>query len=295
MNLRTALELGRVSNLPTTWSNVLAGLVLAGASDAQLATAPWLMLAVSLQYVGGMYLNDAFDREIDARERPTRPIPSGRVRASTVFALGYGMLAAGLGVLAWLGFAGAGTGTGAGPLLAGVALCGCIVLYDARHKGNPLAPLVMGACRVLVYAVAALSVAGALPFAVLVGMGALWSYLIGLSYAARQESLNRIGSAWPLACLALPLALLPLAFPALLQSPSGLGLLLLLAASTGHSVALLMRPALRNVPRAVGQLIAGISLLDAALIAAHGHATLTLTAVVAWAVTRVFQRIVPGT
>ena len=32
-------------------------------------------------YIGGMYLNDAFDRDIDARERPERPIPSGHVGA----------------------------------------------------------------------------------------------------------------------------------------------------------------------------------------------------------------------
>ena len=43
-----------------------------------------------------MYLNDAFDREIDARERPERPIPSGRIGAGPVFAIGFGLLAAGV-------------------------------------------------------------------------------------------------------------------------------------------------------------------------------------------------------
>jgi hypothetical protein len=292
MNLRTALELGRVSNLPTTWSNVLAGLALAGASSAQFASAPWLMLAVSLQYVGGMYLNDAFDREVDARERPSRPIPSGRVHARTVFALGYAMLAAGVALLGAIGFAAGGPG--AAPLLAGLALCGCIVLYDARHKGNPLAPVVMGACRVLVYAVAAFSVQSALPSSLLVGMGALWSYLIGLSYAARQESLNRIGSVWPLACLALPLVL-PLALPGFELGSPATALLLLSSLHSIYSVGFLVRTERRNVPRAVGQLIAGISLLDAALIAAQGQLFLALAAVAAWAATLLLQRVVAGT
>jgi hypothetical protein len=40
-----------------------------------------VLLSVSLIYVAGMYLNDAFDRDYDAAERPTRPIPSGEVSA----------------------------------------------------------------------------------------------------------------------------------------------------------------------------------------------------------------------
>ncbi|MBD5656399.1 MAG: UbiA family prenyltransferase, partial [Candidatus Eremiobacteraeota bacterium] len=73
---RVALRLGRVSNLPTVWSNVLAGVVLAGrpASGAGIVA---LALGCALLYVGGMLLNDAFDHPLDARERPERPIPAG--------------------------------------------------------------------------------------------------------------------------------------------------------------------------------------------------------------------------
>ena len=55
-----------------------------------------LAAAFSLLYTGGMYLNDAFDRAVDARERPERPIPSGRVRAGSVFAIGFGLSALGI-------------------------------------------------------------------------------------------------------------------------------------------------------------------------------------------------------
>ena len=48
---------------------------------------------MSLAYIGGMFLNDAFDREIDAKERPERPIPSKKVKASEVFAAGFTLLA----------------------------------------------------------------------------------------------------------------------------------------------------------------------------------------------------------
>jgi len=60
------------------------------------------------------------------------------------------MMGAGLGLLA------AGPGSPA-PLFGGLALAACIVLYDVSHKRNPLAPVVMGLCRVSVYVVAALA------------------------------------------------------------------------------------------------------------------------------------------
>ena len=91
VNLATALRLGRVSNLPTVWSNVLAGSALAGAATG--VSVFCAMLAASAFYVGGMYLNDAFDRDIDSRERPERPIPSGAISAKSVFAIGFGLLA----------------------------------------------------------------------------------------------------------------------------------------------------------------------------------------------------------
>ena len=68
MKLKTALRLGRVSNLPTVWTNVLVGAALGGASWASWGD--WgrvvlVLLAMSAAYVGGMFLNDAYDAEID--------------------------------------------------------------------------------------------------------------------------------------------------------------------------------------------------------------------------------------
>ena len=55
-----------------------------------------MLLAFSLFYTGGMFLNDAFDAQFDAQHRPERPIPAGDVSRSTVFGWGYAMLAAAL-------------------------------------------------------------------------------------------------------------------------------------------------------------------------------------------------------
>ena len=88
------LKIGRVSNLPTVWTNVLAGACLAGL-HTDLPQLLWVMLAITLFSTGGMYLNDAFDADIDARERPSRPIPSGQISAKSVSAMGCAMLMAG--------------------------------------------------------------------------------------------------------------------------------------------------------------------------------------------------------
>src|SRR6476469_402781 len=65
----TLLRLGRISNLPTVWTNVIAGAVIAGGASGASEIA-LVALAMSAFYVGGMYLNDFFDRAIDAQERP---------------------------------------------------------------------------------------------------------------------------------------------------------------------------------------------------------------------------------
>jgi UbiA prenyltransferase family protein len=282
VKLRTALRLGRVSNLPTVWTNVLAGAVLAGAggSGAQFAL---MLLAFSLFYTGGMFLNDAFDARFDAALRPERPIPSGEIGARAVFAWGFGLMAAGVALLAWIGIA---------PALAGLTLATAITFYDWHHKQNLLGPVVMGLCRVLVYVGAGLCVAPALPEALWVGAALMWCYLIGLTYIAKQENLGRVENLWPLLFLAVPAA-----GGAWLAAAQPAALVCWLLFSGWMLVALwfLRRRAKGDVPRAVVSLIAGISLLDALLIAAAGAPALAALALAGFAVTLVLQRYVAGT
>jgi len=76
--LRTLLVLGRVSNLPTVWSNCLAGWWLSGGGN--FWKLPLLLLGVSALYTGGMFLNDAFDAEFDQQRRASRPIRPEKFR-----------------------------------------------------------------------------------------------------------------------------------------------------------------------------------------------------------------------
>jgi len=312
------LRLGRVSNLPTVWTNVAAGAWLTGAplSPALLVL---VAAAMSLFYAGGMFLNDAFDREIDARQRPDRPIAAGLVGAGHVFGVGFGLLAAGELLV---GIAAALASAGSAPLAWGAALAGAIVLYDAWHKQNPVSPVLMGMCRALVYVTAALvarrsaplvpaawfDVAGSSQSALVVpGAMVAWCYLIGLTYAAKQEAVNprsriagggidRLGRLWPLAFLSVPFV-----FGAPLLASWDLwgiltGVYVALLAVVVHAVRLLRGHAPGRFPRAVMMLIAGISLLDALLVGrAGGTAAAVIVTAAGFPATLGMQRWVRGT
>ena len=128
-----------------------------------------------------MFLNDAFDRDFGARVRPDRPIATGDVTVREVFAAGWGLLAAGMIVLA--------VQANASVIAWGLLLAGAIVYYDWRHKQNPLGPIVMGACRGLVYCVAA-AASSAVDLSVAVAALALTFYVIALTWVAKRAGAN---------------------------------------------------------------------------------------------------------
>jgi len=131
-------KLLRVPNLFTVPGDAVAGYLLAsgGSFGAEVFHACGAVLAI---YAGGLLLNDYFDREEDARDRPDRPIPSGAVKPQAVLLAGAAALPAGV-VLASLG------GVRAGLIAAGVALVA--LLYDAALKKLPvIGPVMMGICR----------------------------------------------------------------------------------------------------------------------------------------------------
>jgi 4-hydroxybenzoate polyprenyltransferase len=285
-----ALTLGRVSNLPTVWTNTLAGVVLAGGTTTDIRIVI-LMLALSLCYVAGMFLNDAFDREFDAQHRSERPIPAGAVDAATVFRYGFGMLAAGIVLLAGVGY-GIEQGTGWRPVAAGLVLAATIVFYDLHHKRNLLSPLVMGLCRMLVYVTAAYAIVADPPARVFGMALLLLSYLIGLTYIAKQEHLDHVTKLWPLVFLALPFVL---TLNHVLSDRFAALLWLLLLGWVLYALSFLRRRGPGDVPRAVGSLLAGICLWDALVIAAAGEPTGALLALVGFGLTLVFQRYVAPT
>jgi hypothetical protein len=257
--IRTLLILGRVSNLPTVWSNCLAGWWLAGGGSR--LTLLCVSIALTFLYVGGMFLNDAFDAGFDRNHRSTRPIPSGAISEKEVWAWGVAWVVAGLAILVWLG---------AATTVLALLLTGCILVYNAIHKIMVIAPVLMGGCRFLVYLVAAsVGLNGVTGESIWKGL-ALAVYIVGLSCLARKESAPVRIQYWPCIFLAAPVVVAWLIDDGSDQRAAAffsLGLIL-------WAVWALLQTLGRehpNVGRAVSRLLAGIALVDLLAVADFSH------------------------
>src|SRR3954468_13530276 len=104
-----------------------------------------LITASCMLYLSGMVLNDVFDADIDARDRPDRPIPSGRISLRLAATIGWGLLTGGIAVAWALSFQANDWRPGAIATL----LAACIILYDGALKRTRLAPFIMGESRFL--------------------------------------------------------------------------------------------------------------------------------------------------
>lgn len=139
-NLWAYLQLMRPANIITAWADILAGIAASGfAILDNPVPAAWLILATTGLYGGGVVFNDVFDAELDAKERPERPIPSGRSSLWGATFLGSVLLVIGVVAAAqvsWLSLC----------IACGVAAAA--LLYDAYAKHHTFfGPLTMGICR----------------------------------------------------------------------------------------------------------------------------------------------------
>jgi len=281
-HLRTLLILGRVSNVPTVWSNCFAGWLLAGggAWDRFLL----LTFAATCFYVGGMYLNDAFDATFDLQHRPERPIPSGAIRVETVWAWGFGWL--GVGVACLFGF-------GQTTIIYALLLVVAILVYDAIHKIFALSPVLMAACRFFLVLLAASAGRNGITGLAIWTALALAAYIIGLSYLARKESTMATVSRWPCLFLAMPLMLALIVNQGEYLSRA-IALCVVVALWMVRCLSFALWSPQRNIGRCVSGLLAGIVLVDL-LAAWDGTLATTLTFAALFALALLFQRFVPAT
>jgi 4-hydroxybenzoate polyprenyltransferase len=249
-SLRTLLILGRVSTLPTVWSNCLAGWWLGG--GGRYAALPWLFFGSTFLYAGGTFLNDAFDADFDQQHRRARPIPGGAIELETVRRLGLVWLAIGWLSLLWLGRV---------PAALGLLLIACIVGYNSVHRLITFSPVLLGVCRFFLYVIAASVAAnGVTGWSIWCGL-AIACYLMGLGYFLPRERKHGALSHWPLLVLATPVLL------ALLMNADGFrsdALLLsaILVLWVIRSLRYTLWSSARELVRTVSGLFAGIVFAD---------------------------------
>lgn len=144
------LQLTRPANVITAIADIWAGFAIAGAWDDMFLDAAlgggtfwtnlvWLSLSTIGLYAGGVAFNDVFDAELDAVERPERPIPSGRASRSSAAWMAFLLLVMGVLAAAQVSWISAGIA---------LAVAGLAVLYDywGKHQFF-LGPINMGLCR----------------------------------------------------------------------------------------------------------------------------------------------------
>lgn len=145
--LRALLELIRPANIVTAFADILAGYAAAGGviliTGLPFSASPsglgWLLVSTFGLYGGGVVFNDVFDAELDAKERPERAIPSGRISRTGAGILGTVLLSGGITAAFWV------SGV-SGILASGIAVCA--LYYDAQAKHSAFwGPVFMGLCR----------------------------------------------------------------------------------------------------------------------------------------------------
>ena len=188
---RSYLQLMRLPAVFTAMADVTMGFlfVQSGGTEwkptpSDFATLATLVVASSLLYLAGMVLNDVFDVELDRRQRPERPIPSGRIPLEAARRLGWRLLTLGVAVAAGAMFF-------TGSLLPGVVaaiLATVVLLYDAWLKRTPLGPAAMGACRMLNVLLGMSVVDAQFHAEHWLVAGAIGVYVAGVTLFARKES-----------------------------------------------------------------------------------------------------------
>ena len=142
-NLRDYLLLIRLPNLFTLPSNILVGFAIASSLTLTFTSFVQVLLLVTISiflYCLGLVLNDLFDYNIDKKERPGRPIASGKIsrKVAIVLVTIFSVIALSLSLLVSVPTFG-----------ISLVLIALIFGYDKYLKNTQAGPFTIAAARVM--------------------------------------------------------------------------------------------------------------------------------------------------
>jgi hypothetical protein len=298
----SAADLAELVRLPAVLSvpgDVLSGAALAGTLSARPARTAALVGSSCMLYLGGMALNDVADHEVDAVERPHRPIPSGRVSLRTASRIAHLLLAGGV-LLASTG--------GRRSFAVALPLAGSVYAYDLTLKDHPSAPVAMATCRVLDVLLGATSggrIRDALPAAAVIGTHtAVLSRVSGREVEGATPNFAKAATAASGGVAAIAAATLlrersagsgaQRSRPARGSRVDRLGAAAILAGYTASQLrtgsGMIADPSPGNLQRFVGSSVLGMLPLQAATVLARGHRVAAGALAAAWPLARRFAR-----
>lgn len=282
---RTLTELVRLPAVLSVPGDVFVGAGAAGRAGA-LRRALGLAASSSLLYLAGMALNDYADRDEDARERPHRPIPSGRVTPRFALGLAGGLTAGAVGL--------AGVVGGRRALRVSVPLAATVWAYDLVLKRTPAGPAAMALTRTLdvLLGASAGSLRNAAPAAAVVG-----AQTLVVTTLSRRETVGASPGfvhAAMAATAGVAAAAAAVAAGGRRSTPAraaAVGLVGAYAASVLRAQAdAAADPSPARLQRAVGRGIMGLLPLQAGLMAARVPAPVTAAVAAAWPLARRLSR-----
>jgi 4-hydroxybenzoate polyprenyltransferase len=190
------LRLIRVPNLFTVPSNILVGISLGSDLTFSIHTVMQIIVSILL-YMGGVALNDFYDFEVDKKQRPNRPLSSGRIPKR--YALLLAIIAFGISLLlayyvSTLGFS------------ISILLIITIFAYDYKLKDGILGPMIMATARVLNILLGLSTYSNVIPYnsVSLLVLSDTFLFIFGISLLSRSE----IGSHIPKLSISVVLAIL---------------------------------------------------------------------------------------
>jgi len=118
-------QLVRIPGIFTAFSNVLIGYFFSLSSNPDFISLPFLLVTSGMLFSAGMIFNDFFDLNIDKKERPNRPLPSGKISKQKALFLGIIFLIIG-NIFAFI--------VGYDSLIISLVMTGIILCYNYRLK-----------------------------------------------------------------------------------------------------------------------------------------------------------------
>jgi 4-hydroxybenzoate polyprenyltransferase len=143
ISIKDYLVLVRLPNLFTLPSNILVGMATVSSLSFTITSLSQLLLLVTISvllYCVGIVLNDLYDFDIDKKERPNRPLPSGKIsrKSAITLVVVFSSMALILSLLISIP-----------ALLISSILFLAIFGYDKYLKNTPVGPFIVALARVL--------------------------------------------------------------------------------------------------------------------------------------------------
>jgi len=141
--LKYYFQLFRIPNIFTVPPDIMAGYFITATIKSNVINYNDLLIlgfSSVFLYVGGLITNDLFDFDIDKKERPNRPLPSGKINKNTTIFLSFLFLGSGFLLALSMSLTSA---------LVSVILVMMILSYNYKLKNGVSRPFLMGSIRAL--------------------------------------------------------------------------------------------------------------------------------------------------